>query len=117
MTKEEKQKLKINFKNREVVGGIFAIKNETNKTIYLDKSLNLAGSKNRFDFCRINDSCVHPRLQDAWKEFGKSAFSFEILERVVKKNAQTDASFNSKLEEFLEKHLEKNRDSYFVVKL
>jgi len=89
----DRKELKQAYKERKITGGVFIIKNNINGRILLDSAINIIGSKNRFDFSKATGSCVNLKLASDWKEFGKDAFTFEILEEIEKKEDQTEKDF------------------------
>ena len=111
---EAKKELQTQYKEREIIGGVFQIRNTQNNKLLLDAAVNLYGSKNRFEFAKKTELCVHKKLQNDWTEQGSSIFVFEILEELKKGDTQTDADFKSDINLLREIWLEKlsNNDFY-----
>jgi len=90
-----RRELKARYLDREVVGGVFLIQNKVTGRSLLDSSLDIKGSKNRFEFAQSTGSCVIPRLQSDWDEHGGSSFVFKVLELLTKSGTQTKEEFKA----------------------
>ena len=90
-----KKELRAQYREREVIGGVYAIKNVANGKILIDSAVNLQGFKNRFEFSQKTGSCVNMKLQKDWGQHGSSAFVFEILEELKKGDTQSDKEFKA----------------------
>ena len=90
------------YKNRTVVGGVFAIVNTVSGKRMLSYTTDIQGSRNRFEFAQQMNSCVHPRLKDAWEAEGKQAFRFDVLETLEKGEEQNDSDFLNDVKELFE---------------
>jgi len=95
------------YKDREIVGGVYLIKNTINNKVLLDATTNIHGSRNRFEFAVKTGSCVYLKLQKDWTEQGRRRFVFEVLEELKKDEAQTDAGFKADIDLLKEMWLEK----------
>lgn len=95
------------YKERKVIGGVFIIKNTQNGQIMLEASANLQGSKNRFEFVKQTGVGFNLRMRNDWNKYGSSAFTFEVLEELEKKETQTEAEFHEDLELLKEVWMEK----------
>ena len=95
------------YKERTVVGGVYAIRNNENGKMLLLSTTDLAGSRNRFDFSQSMGSCINMLLQQDWKKFGPGVFSFEILEQLEKKDEQSYKEFQNEIGVLLSMLLEK----------
>ena len=75
--------LKQQVKNTRRPAGIYRITNRANGKMLVESSLNLDGSRNRFNF-EIRNGCLrnHPELQRDWNKVGGEHFSCEILEEL-----------------------------------
>lgn len=102
MDKQAKKDLIRAYLSRPVVGGIYAFRNSKTGELLVLSTPNLGGTKNQFDFSRQTGSCVHMRLQDAWREYGADAFELVVLEELEKKEDQTGREFREDLEALLE---------------
>ena len=103
-TKKELQQL---YKERQVVGGVFAIKNSVNGKTLIDSAADMQGSKNRFEFSKSTGSCTYLKLQGDWSAHGGEAFTFEALEELEKGAGQSDSEFKADLGVLKELWLEK----------
>ena len=95
MNETQKNELKAQYKEREVVGGVYAIRNTRNNRVYLDAASDLRSIRNRFDFAVSTGSCVNVALQADWSAHGADAFAFEVLEEIVKGETQTAKEFRA----------------------
>lgn len=75
--------LKMHYKTGRRPAGVYRITNRANGKMLVESSLNLDGSRNRFNF-EVRNGCLrnHPDLQREWNEFGAEYFEFEVLEEV-----------------------------------
>lgn len=105
--KTAKKELQRQYKERTVIGGVFAIKNTTNNKLLLDATTDLQGSKNRFSFAQMTGSCVSPKLQVEWDSQSGQSFAFEVLEELKKEATQTDAEFAADIKVLKELWIEK----------
>ncbi|MDD4844432.1 MAG: GIY-YIG nuclease family protein [Anaerotignum sp.] len=107
MEKLLKKALKEQYKNRVLIGGVFCVKCNGNLNFWLRATTDIQGSKNRFLFSLSNNSCPEPSMIVAWNQFGGSAFSFEVLEEIQKKETQTEREFSDDVNTLLEIWTEK----------
>jgi len=109
-----KKELQAQYKEREVIGGVYAIKNMLNNKLLLAVTTDLQGSKNRFAFSLKTGSCVDMKLQGDWRNHGSEQFVFEVLEELKKGNAQTAEEFKADIDTLKEIWLDKlsGRDFY-----
>ena len=109
MCKQSRKELKEKYKNRVIIGGVYCFKcNATNQT-WLRATADIKGMKNRFEFSVSANSCPDSHLIEAWEKYGPASFSFEILEEIEKKEAQTDSEFLEDVNILLELWKEKNQ--------
>lgn len=97
MNSEDKKALTLAYKERKVIGGVYRIVNNKNSNAILASTADLHGMQSRFDFAQKTGSCIHFKLQKDWAEFGPSAFEFETLEELEKKEDQTPKEFQEDL--------------------
>jgi len=97
MTKEAftKKDLQAQYKEREIVGGICAIRNKLNHKLLLEATVDLQGYKNRFAFAQKTGSCIHMKLQNDWAAQGAGQFDIEVLEELVKGDTQSPEEFKA----------------------
>lgn len=94
MNKQSKKELKEQYKNREIIGGVYRVICQGSGKQFLRSTEDIKGSKNRFIFSIATNSCPDMSMLKEWNEFGPNAFDFEILEEIVKKETQTDSEFS-----------------------
>jgi len=107
MEKQNKKEMLAAYKERKMIGGVYAIKNTANGKILLLSATELQGSKNRFEFSQKTGSCVNVKLQEDWNKLGSAAFVLEILEELEKKDTQTPKEFSDDIKTLKELWLEK----------
>ena len=95
--KPNKKEMQNRYKEREIVGGIYAIKNTQNNKVFLEAATDIRGIKNRFEFAQKTGSCIHVKLQSDWDKQGGGQFAFEILEELQKGDTQTAEGFKADL--------------------
>ncbi|MBO9131392.1 GIY-YIG nuclease family protein [Bacillus sp. 165] len=89
---DRKKELKQLYKETKIEAGIYQIKNIQNQKIFIGSTRNLKTLKGR-QFELEAGTSTNRMLQDEWKEYGKEAFVFEVLEVLKQKN---DGYFNAK---------------------
>ena len=95
------------YKEREIVGGVYVIKNTQSGRKFLDATTDMRGSRNRFDFGQKNKMCVDKRIENDWKKSGAAAFVFEALEELTKGATQTMKEFEADVATLKQLWLEK----------
>ncbi len=105
-TMDRKKELKQQYKEMPIEAGVYQIKNNQNGKLFIGSTRNfktLNGLK--FSLEAGTASPTNKALQEDWNHYGASAFNFEILETLKKKN---DPYFNEKeaLQELENKWLE-----------
>ena len=111
ISKKELQSL---YRDREIIGGVFAIKNTMNDKLFIEATTDLRGIKNRFEFSQKTGSCTHMKLQSDWGKYGGDIFVFEVLEELAKNSMQTNDEFKADVNYLKAMWLEKlsGRDLY-----
>ena len=109
----DKKELQNRYKAREIVGGVYAIKNMLSNKVFLEAATDIRGIKNRFEFAQKTGSCVHVKLQSDWDMQGGGQFVFEVLEELRKGDAQSAEGFKAGLALLKEMWLEKLSESEF----
>lgn len=79
-----KEELKQMAKEIKIEGGVFQIRNNRNGKILLESTRNFK-TMNGHEFSLRMGSFKNKELQQEWNEYGADAFSFEILEKLKKK--------------------------------
>lgn len=95
---QRKKELMLEYKERKVIGGVYIITNTANGKYFLSEDTNIQSVKNRFEFSQSTNSCIMPKLQKDWAEFGNEVFTFEILEEIEMKETQTLKEFKEDLD-------------------
>jgi len=103
-----KKDMQSEYKEREIIGGVFAIKNTQSGKMLLDAAVDLQSSKNRFEFAKKSGSCINMKLQADWNACGGECFAFEVLEELKKGETQTQAEFNADIKLLKKMWLEKS---------
>ena len=93
-----RKELRSQYAEREIVGGVYAVRNTLNNKLLIDAATDLKGSKNRFEFARKTGSCVYIKLQQDWTKQGSDQFTFEVLEELKKGETQTQAEFRADID-------------------
>lgn len=101
------------YKEREIIGGVYVIRNTLSNKLLLKAETDLRRSKNRFDFSQATGSCIDLKLQSDWNKQGGVQFVFEVLEELKKGKTQTDEDFKVDIEILKELWLNKMSDSDF----
>lgn len=84
MTKKE---LKNQYKETRFPMGVFQIKNQINGKVLIDSSLNMPAKWKRHLTELKFGSHRNKTLQQEWKEFGETAFVYEVVAELAYKNA------------------------------
>jgi hypothetical protein len=106
--KETKRKKELisQYKEREVIGGVYVIKNTLNNKMLFAATTDLRASINRFDFSQKTGSCVDAKLQNDWNRQGGATFALEVLEELKKGEKQSAEEFKDDVEVLREMRLE-----------
>ncbi len=110
MDAQSKKELLAKYKEREQIGGVFLIRNTITNKILLNSTYDMQGSKNSFEFSLKTGSSPSRKLQKDYREYGASAFLFEILEELKKGENQTLEEFQSDVNLLKEIWVEKLAD-------
>ena len=94
-TATPRKALGMKYKDRDVVGGVYLIRNVLTNKLLLEATTDLSAIKNRFEFSLKTGSCVYMKLQKDWAEIGGSGFNLEVLEEIRKNDSQTDIEFKA----------------------
>jgi len=107
---QTKKELQAQYKEREVVGGVYVIRNISDNKLFLDSTTDLQGTKNRFEFAKSSNLCVHLKIQADWGKRGSDSFVYEVLEELKKGAAQSSAEFKAEIDILKEMWAEKLKD-------
>ncbi len=103
---DRKKELKQQFKEISVEAGVYQIKNTVNDKILIGSTKNFKTLNGIQFMLETNTYTTNKELQVEWNQYGKAAFTFDILEKLKERD---DPYFNEKeaLLEIEEKWLEK----------
>lgn len=103
---DRKKELKQQYQEVAIVAGGYEIKNNVNGKVFIDSTRNLK-TINGVKFSLDNQVFKNKALQVDWTQFGKDAFTINVLESL--KKDENDPYFNEKeaLKELEQKWLEK----------
>jgi hypothetical protein len=107
MKSEVKRQMLATYKERIVIGGVYAITNTATGKKLVESTQSLAGIRNRFEFSQATGSAVSLRLQKDWNTYGPEGFAFEVLEELKRGEAQTPQEFANDLKMLKEMWLQK----------
>jgi membrane carboxypeptidase/penicillin-binding protein len=96
--KKTKKEILAQYKEREIIGGVYAITNALNNKSLLEATTDLRQSKNRFDFSQSTGSCVHMKRQSDWNEQNGKQFVFEVIDELKKNETQTVEEFKADID-------------------
>jgi len=102
MKSQSRKDLAEQYKNREMVGGIYRIVCSGNGKYWLRAAKELKTSQNRFMFSLGIKSCPETCMIREWQAYGPEAFSFEVLEEVKREEDQTEKEFMEDIKVLLE---------------
>ncbi|MCL2487437.1 MAG: GIY-YIG nuclease family protein [Oscillospiraceae bacterium] len=102
-----KKELQAQYREREIIGGVYVIQNTLQNKLLMDIDVNLRSSRNRFNFAVMTGSCVHPKLRTDWVEQKGQHFIFKTLEEIKKQESQSISEFKGELELLQQMWLEK----------
>ena len=105
--KERKKEIINEYKQRKTTGGVYKITNTVNGKYILKAEVDLQSFQNRFNFSMRINSCLHPKMQKDFNEFGAEAFVLEFLEEVEKKENESMMGFRDRLKKLEEAWMEK----------
>ena len=109
--KESRKELISRYKERKITGGVYTIKNLNTGKFFLHSTTDMRASRNRFDFSKNTGTCTYKNIQEDWTISGPSAFEFEALEELERRDAQTDHEFESDIATLKELWMEKSSSS------
>ena len=102
---EKRKEIMYEYKERKTTGGVYKITNSANGKSLIKGEIDLRGMQNRFKFSISTGSCVNPKMQKDWKEFGGKSFTFEVLEEIEMKVDMSVIKFKEKLKKLEEKYI------------
>jgi len=90
--------MRAQYEEREVVGGVYLIRNAHSNKLLLESTTDLRSSANRFTFSQKTGSCVYLKLQQDWTAQGGKGFTFEVLEELRKEKTLTESAYKADLD-------------------
>lgn len=106
--KSDRKKAMKDYKERKETGGVYRIVNTvTGWKSPLQATVNLEGSRNRFEFGKNTNICFDKAVAELWKEYGAESFVFVEVERLDKKLETSAADFREEVEALRELWAEK----------
>jgi hypothetical protein len=95
--KDRKREIVSEYKQRKTTGGVCKITNTANGRYMLKAEVDLQSFQNRFNFSMRMNSCLHPKMQRDFNEYGAEAFTLEFLEETEKKEDESTMGFRDRL--------------------
>ncbi|MCL1948508.1 MAG: GIY-YIG nuclease family protein [Turicibacter sp.] len=97
MEKQTKKEITAQYKERDIIGGVYLIRNLESGKLFLDVDTNIGAIQNRFNFAVRTNTCVQMKLQKDWNAQKGQGFEFEVLETLEKDNGQSTQEFKADL--------------------
>jgi hypothetical protein len=107
METAKRKMLKNAYKNKAIIGGIYCIQCNGNNRMWIKSTRNLLSQQNKFEFAISINSCPEPDMHTESAKYGAQSFSFTILEKLEKKETQTEHEFSEDMSVLLDIWLEK----------
>lgn len=107
MNKDRKREIVSEYKQRKTTGGVYKITNTVNGRYMLKAEVDLQSFQNRFNFSMRMGTCLHPKMQKDFNEYGAEAFSLEFLAETEKKEDESAMGFRDRLKRLEEDWAEK----------
>ena len=102
---EKRKEVVYEYKERKTTGGVYKITNTVNGKSLIKGEIDLKSMENRFKFSISVNSCINPKMQKDWKEFGAKAYTFEVLEEIEMKSEMSIVEFKKELKKLEEKYI------------
>lgn len=80
LSKEQKKEVIKNYKEQKPALGVYAIRCSEDRRVWVGASRNLSATRNSVWFSLRIGSSRDRTLQDAWRRYGESCFTFATLE-------------------------------------
>lgn len=98
MAEKTRKELVRQYNERKIVGGVYAVRNTRDGTVFLDTSKDIRAIGNRFDFSRKMGVCPIAKIKKDWDKLGPESFVFEVLEEHVRDGSGADREFMDDLD-------------------
>ena len=105
--KDKKRELVSQDKQKKTKGGVYKSTNTANGKYMLKAEVDLQSFQNRFNYSMRMNSCLHPKLQKDFDEYGAETFTLEFLEETEKKEDESTMGFKDRLKRMEEAWAEK----------
>lgn len=105
--KDRKKEIVSEYKQRKTTGGVYKVTNTANGRYMLKAEVDLQSFQNRFNFSVKMNSCLHPKMQKDFNEYGAGVFALEFLEETEKKEDESGMGFRDRLKRMEEVWAEK----------
>lgn len=107
---DRRKELKNQYKNREIIGGVYRITCSGNGRSWLKSTCDLNEQQNRFRFFLSGNFTPEPGMRTEWNQFGAASFSFAVLEELKKGELQTEEEFAKDIQTLFEMWLQKQSE-------
>ncbi|MDD3168337.1 MAG: GIY-YIG nuclease family protein [Eubacteriales bacterium] len=107
MDKDRKREIVSEYKQRKTTGGVYKVTNTANGRYMLKAEVDLQSFRNRFNFSMRMKSCLHPKMQKDFSQYGAEVFTLEFLEETEKKEEESAMGFKDRLKRLEEAWAEK----------
>ena len=109
MDTSKRREIRARYKqaDEKATGCIYEIRCTVNGRCWVSFDPSLHGAQSRYEFSQKIGGCPLPSMLADWKQYGKEAFTFSVLETMDKKETQTTREFREDLETLEELWLEK----------
>jgi hypothetical protein len=112
LDKQKKKELASDYTMSFRPMGVYQIRNVKNGKVFVDSSMDLAGARNRLEFCKQTNMNTFIELKQDWSIDGAESFVFEELDQIKpQEETLSDRSelrkYKKEVEELLELWLEK----------
>ena len=98
ISNERKKELQSQYKQMRTDMGVIAVINKSNGKTYLDVGVNLKGRINRIGFQLKSGGHPNREMQKYWKELGREAFSYKVLEQLEYDEDESKIDYSDDLE-------------------
>ncbi|CAI6087373.1 GIY-YIG nuclease family protein [Cohnella sp. JJ-181] len=88
MDKQRKKQLADAYTQTFRPMGVYQIRNTENGKVLVRSSMDLEGSRNRFEFMKQMNTNTLPELKTEWDRYGGGAFEFAELDRIKPREEQ-----------------------------
>ena len=107
MDKDKKREIISEYKQRKTKGGVYKVTNTANGKYMLKAEIDLQSFQNRFDFAMQMNTCLHPKMQKDFSQYGSGVYTLEFLEEVEQKEEESNMGFRDRLKRMAEAWAEK----------